>query len=72
LSVKINDILKVPLTDLKFPWGIWWGLTTILSLPFGIILWTVTLGGFRYFHLMKKWLDFCVESKLKREGFYGH
>jgi len=67
MSVRISDVFKIPLTNLKFPWGIWWGGTAILTFFPGIFLWVITLGGFRYWNLSKKYLDFCTNKQISRD-----
>ena len=72
MSVKTSDVFKVPFTGLKFPWGVWWGVSAALSFFPGVFLWIITLGGFRYWHLSQKYLDFCLDSKIARDELNGY
>jgi len=66
----LSDWFKIPGTKWKFPWGIFWGVTSVLFMLPGLPLWLITLGGFRHWHLQKMWLDFCSNSQIERDGLW--
>jgi hypothetical protein len=68
--VDANEVFKVPLTGLKIPWGIYWFFVAVLFFIPGTFLWAISLGGFRHWNLQRKWLDYCVISKLRRDGLW--
>lgn len=64
--LSFKDVFKVPFTNVKIPYAAIWVFYVLLSAPLGILLWAITLGGFRYFHLSGLVCDHLTELSLKQ------
>jgi hypothetical protein len=65
--MKLGDILTIPLTKVNWYYTTW-VFTCIITLIPGLILWIVTLGGFRYFNVMTKFCAYLVDKDLHSNG----
>lgn len=62
-EMQINDFITVPLTKINI-WFTCWFMFVVLTIIPGSILWLITLGGFRYFHLSSLLCTFLVEKDI--------
>ena len=66
--MKLNDIITIPLTKMNWYMATWIVLSIVTVIP-GVLLWLITLGGFRYFNIMNKVLITLVEKDLRNNGY---
>jgi hypothetical protein len=69
--MQFNDFAKIPFTkiNINLPWMLIWLLPTMTTLIPGTLLWAITLGGFRYWHLLNMFLNWTVDKKLEEDGY---
>lgn len=60
--MTLRDFIKIPFTKIDYQF-----VAYVASLPLiipGILLWAVTLGGFRFFHLFDMWTDYTIQQSI--------
>lgn len=65
--MSFSDWFKIPFTKLDIPYATIFTVTAFFSLFIGIPLWLVTFGGFRYFHIMQKYVSYLVDKDLAQD-----
>jgi len=66
VGIKSSDVFAIPLTKVNW-YFVLWMIAVILTMLPGTLLCIITLGGFRYYHLMGKLCSYLVDKQLAKE-----
>lgn len=66
--MKYSDIFTIPGSKINWYFTLWMMHILITLVP-GTVLWLITLGGFRYYHLTNKLYLYLVGKSIAKHGY---